>query len=142
MLKFEPRGPELEIEGTKFLFKRASQHDLNKWNLENNPFKNRSKEEKFQIQKLINNKKVEKIEYTDEEINESIAQMPKFALDFCENVLGLENGEGEALEFNELSEDMKLILFEELYNENENFSDFLISYKSGTKKKFTEVVRD
>lgn len=141
-ITFEPKGPELKIDETTFKFKRVSQAELNAWNLKNNPFKDRSEPEKRRIQALIQEGKISDVDYTEEEIERSLNQLPRFAVDFCTDVKPIKSPDGSEIEYSSLSQDQKLILFEELYSESEDFSDFLLAYKAGVKKKFTELASD
>ena len=45
----------------------------------------------------------------------------------------------EYLVYKELTKDQKFQLFEEIYNSVDQFHEFILSYNSGTKKKFTEM---
>jgi hypothetical protein len=136
-LKFEPRGPELDIQGTIFKFKRVSGSELMTWSAKNNPFKNRPPEErKLLIEKIIAGE-IKFEDYTLEEQELSLNQMPMFCMAFINDIDNLDLG-GE-LTFKDLDKEQKFRLFEELYQENAEFSAFVLSYKNGAKKKFTEV---
>jgi hypothetical protein len=75
-------------------------------------------------------------DYTLEEQELSLKQMPLFCVEFIVDVDNIELG-GQT--FKSLDKDQKLMLFEELYQENADFSAFVLSYKNGAKKKFTEM---
>ena len=135
-LKFEPRGPELDIEGTIFKFKRVSGSELMTWSAKNNPFKNRPPAERKELIEKIIAGEVKFEDYTLEEQELSLQQMPLFCVDFIVDVDNIDLG-GQT--FKALDKQQKLMLFEELYQENADFSAFVLSYKNGAKKKFTEV---
>ena len=136
-LKFEPRGPELNIEDTIFKFKRVSNSELMTWSAKNNPFAKRPIEERNELIEKIIAGETKFENYTAEEQELSLKQMPKFCLEFIKGVDNIDFGEG--ITFDNLEEDQKLRLFEELYQENAEFSAFVLAYKNGAKKKFIEV---
>lgn len=140
-LSFVPKGPVYIQEGTEIHFKRASQIELNKFNYENNPFKDRDEKEYKEILKQIIAGNIDEIEFTHEETQVSISQMPKFCLEFVTDVKNL-IVDGEQIEWSSLGDDMKYIFFDELYQESEDFRDFVSAVKNGAKKKFAEVDKD
>ena len=141
-LKFEPRGPVFEKDGTKLIFKRVNQAELTQFNLDHNPFKDRTPEEKEEIKNLINNDKHKEIQYTDEELLISLKQIAELCVQFIETVENLEDGEGNQINFDKLDNISKFTFFEEMYNHDEDFRDFILAFKLGTKKKFTILAKD
>ena len=141
-LSFQPKGPVFIEDGTEIHFKRVSQADLNKFNLDNNPFKKRSKEEKKDIYKKIADGKFDEIELTPNEKYITDSQMSLFCLEFVTDIKNLVDQDGSVIDFNSLPKDHKLIFFEDLYFNNDDFRDFVIAVKSGAKKKFIEMAED
>lgn len=141
-ISFEPKGPVYIQDGTEIEFKRVTQADLNRFNLDNNPFKNRSKEEREEIYSLIREGKIDQIEYTPEENQISLKQMPMFCVQFVVDVRNLVDPNGAILDYKEFTEEMKLIFFDDLYFSSDDFRDFVSAVKSGTKKKFAEMAQD
>lgn len=141
-ISFEPKGPVYIQDGTEIEFKRVTQADLNRFNLDNNPFKNRSKEEREEIYSLIREGKIDQIEYTPEENQISLKQMPMFCVQFVVDVRNLVDPNGATLDYKEFTEEMKLIFFDDLYFSSDDFRDFVSAVKSGTKKKFAEMAQD
>jgi len=141
-ISFEPKGPVYTQDGTEIEFKRVTQADLNKFNLDNNPFKNRTKEEREHIYQLIRDGEIGKIEYTPEENQISLKQMPMFCLEFVVDVRNLNDTAVNPIDFKNLDNEMKLIFFDELYFSSDDFRDFVNAVKSGSKKKFTEMAQD
>lgn len=140
-ISFEPKGPVYTQDGTEIEFKRVNQVELNKFNYENNPFKNREKDEYNEILKKIFEGKIEEIEFTHEETQISISQIPKFCVEFVKNVKNLVV-DGVVVEWSSFDDEMKYIFFDELYNDSEDFRDFVLAVKNGSKKKFTEMAQD
>jgi len=141
-LSFQPKGPVFIEDGSEIHFKRVSQADLNKFNLDHNPFKKRSKEEKKDIYKKIADGKFDEIELTPNEKYITDSQMSLFCLEFVTDVKNLVDQDGSVIDFNLLPKDHKLIFFEDLYFNNDDFRDFVIAVKSGAKKKFIEMAED
>ena len=140
-LSFVPKGPVYIEDGTEIQFKRVKQVEINKFNYENNPFQNRPREEYSEILKKINEGKIHEVDYTPEETMISLSQMPKFCVEFVEEVRNLQV-DGKPIDWKELADDHKYIFFDELYHESDDFRDFVLNVKSGAKKKFTEVDSD
>jgi len=141
-LSFQPKGPVYIEDGTEIHFKRASQADLNKFNLDHNPFKNRSTEDRKEVYKKISDGKLDEIELTPDEKYITDSQMSTFCLEFVADVKNLVDQEGTVIDFNSLPKDHKLIFFEDLYFNDDDFRDFVIAVKNGAKKKFTEMAQD
>jgi hypothetical protein len=141
-LKFVPRGPEYTEDGTTISFRRITQGDLNKFNLENNPFKDRPQEERTEIIKQILEGKFHEIDMTPDESAQSMNQMPIFCVEFVEDIKNLLDHNGTPIIYQELNFEMKKILFDDLYFSNDDFRDFVLAVKDGSKKKFTEVDED
>ena len=141
-LKFVPRGPEYSEDGTIIEFNRITQGDLNKFNLENNPFKDRPREERTEIIQMIIDGKYNEIDMTPEESAQSMNQMPIFCVSFVKDIKNLVNHNGTLIKYNELTFEMKKILFDDLYYSNDDFRDFVLAVKDGSKKKFAKMDED
>ena len=92
--------------------------------------------------KKIQEGKINEVDYTAEETMISLSQMPTFCVEFVEDVKNLTDPNGDTIDWADLPDDHKYIFFDELYNESDDFRDFVLNVKSGAKKKFTEVDSD
>lgn len=135
MIKFERRGPIFEKDGTKIFFKRVSQAEINEFNIKHNPFRDRAPDDKKIVMQMIREGRMDEVEYTDSEVSLSLQQIPLFCVEFVDKITGLEDGRGDPLEYDTLPDQHKVIFFEDLYNEDDDFRDFVLAVKVGAKKK-------
>jgi len=130
MLKFELSGPEFEKEGTLFKFKRVTFNQVYAWDLQNSIMDDMSEKRQKEFQARSEKKESNWTYFTKKEQAELLKATPKFCIDFC---IDVENLDSE-IPYKEFSEDQKL-LFWDVISEHNDFSDWLLKYKSGAEKK-------
>lgn len=139
MLKFEVNGPSFQYdEETEFKFKRISQKSVFQWELENSVLNARTSEERKEFSDRAQKEESNWDYYSAEEKSQLSKLGSKFCIDHCSEVIGLVDENEVPLLYEELTEEFKYLLFDQL-TDNEKFLDWLGKYKAGAEKKSDSV---